>query len=255
MSADRSLYQYGYSEYFAAYQFDTQRQTLKGQKTLAVLGDYYGGLDALRELSLLDMACSAGLMTRLYAEHFREVFGIDIDSPAVAYAARENTMENLQYAVSDAMNTGFESESFDVVTCTHVYEHVPDAKQLLSEIYRVTKRGGVCYFAAQNRLSLIEPHYGLPLLSVVPKPVAHRYMRLFGKGDRYYENLLTLGSLKRLVSQFEVVDYTVAVVDDPVKYHATDLLSPGSRSHRWARRLVRSAYFLCPTYIWLLRKG
>lgn len=36
----------------------------------------------------------------------------------------------------------FPSETFDVVICNHVLEHVPDDRKALSELYRVLKKGG-----------------------------------------------------------------------------------------------------------------
>jgi 2-polyprenyl-3-methyl-5-hydroxy-6-metoxy-1,4-benzoquinol methylase len=254
MSEQDHVYQLGYAEQYAEYQFDAARQDQKAQKVLAVLQDHYGGPESLRDLSLLDMGCSAGLMTKPYSEKFGRVVGIDIDAPAVEYASHTYSSEGLQFLVRDAMETGLPSETFNVVTCTHIYEHVPDYHKLIAEIYRVLKPGGICYFAAHNRLCLVEPHYGLPLLSVLPKPLAHRYLRLFGKGNHYYENLLPLGRLRRLVSRFEIIDYTKQVIQDPVKFHATDLLAPGSLQQKAALAILAVAYFLCPTFIWLLRK-
>jgi len=30
--------------------------------------------------------------------------------------------------------------------CNHIYEHVPDADQMMGEIYRVLRQEGFCYF-------------------------------------------------------------------------------------------------------------
>ena len=89
------------------------------------------------------------------------------------------------------MNLPFGDESFDIVICSHVYEHVPDPERMFDQIHRVLKPGGVCYFSAGNRLMWNEPHYDLPLLSVLPRPLAHLYIRLAGKADRYHEKHLT----------------------------------------------------------------
>ncbi len=254
MSENKHVYQFGFSERFAEYQFDDERQNQKAMKTLAVLEDYCGGPGSLAELRLLDIGCSAGLMTRMYSRNFQFTLGIDIDRPAVEHAIEHFSSDTLQFAVADAIDTGLESESFDVVTCTHIYEHVPDSTQLMHEIYRILKKGGICYFAAHNRLCLIEPHYGLPLLSVLPKPMANLYSRTFGKGDIYYENLLTLPGLRKLTAAFECRDYTLEVIRDPVKYSATELVTPGSWAQKAALMLARTAYFICPTYIWILKK-
>ena len=134
-------YQLGYLEHFAEFQFDQARQVRKAEKILSVLEDFYGGPNSLSALTLLDLGCSAGLMTRVYSERFLRTVGIDIDVPAVKYAAANFSSEKLEFVVADAMDTGFSAGSFDVVTCTHVYEHVPDSNRLMKEIHRVLKKG------------------------------------------------------------------------------------------------------------------
>ncbi len=256
MGNDGYEYQYGFSEEHPDEMYDIEKRTRKGNKTLAVMLDYLSseGKDPA-ELSLLDIGCSTGFMTRLYGQSFGEVVGIDIDEGAVRYAQKNNSGVNIRYLVSDSMDTGFDDESFDVISCTHIYEHVPDSERLLSEIYRLLKTGGICYFAAGNRLVLIEGHYGLPLLSVVPKPLAHLYLKILRRGTYYYENHLTYRGLKRLVSSFEINDYTLKVIEDPERYHAQDMIRPGSVKQKIVLGLLKVAYFVSPTYIWVLKKG
>lgn len=253
-ATDDSAFQYGYAEYYAEYQFDALRQRQKAEKAVSVLADYFGGTERAADLNLLDIGCSAGLMTCWYASRFGRVMGVDIDEPAIDYAQRNFAGRNLAFHVADCTDTGFDDATFDVVTCTHIYEHVPDSRKMMREIHRVLKPGGVCFFTAQNRVCLVEPHFFLPFLSMLPKPLAHRYMRITGKGSYYYENLLTLVELRRLVSDFRIVDYTARVIADPEKYHADELIRPGSLQQRLALTVLKVAYFLCPTYVWVLVK-
>jgi 2-polyprenyl-3-methyl-5-hydroxy-6-metoxy-1,4-benzoquinol methylase len=162
-----------FSAVYANAVFDAAGRTQKARKALSIIQDCY---PHTAELDMLDIGCAAGFGTRAYAERFRHAIGIDIDEPAVAYAAKSYGRANLEYAVMDSQRIAFPDNSFDVIICTHVYEHVPDSTQLMSEIYRLLKVGGACYFTAGNRISLIEPHYRLPLLSVLPKSIAHLYL-------------------------------------------------------------------------------
>lgn len=256
MGAEEYKYQHGFSEAHPEEMYNVGKRSQKGNKALAVLLEHLEGEGRdPAGLKVLDIGCSTGFMTRLYGLNFGEVVGIDIDGGAVRYAKRHNSMENIRYFVSDSMNINFEDESFDVVSCTHIYEHVPDSKRLISEIYRVLKKGGICYFAAGNRLNLIEGHYRLPFLSVIPKPLAHLYLRILRRGDYYYENHLTYWGLKRLVFPFQIHDYTLKIIENPEKYYATDMVWPNSFKQKIALLILKAAYFISPTYIWVLKKG
>jgi 2-polyprenyl-3-methyl-5-hydroxy-6-metoxy-1,4-benzoquinol methylase len=254
-SVSEIRYQFGFSTIHADEMYDEEKRNIKAGKALSVLNDFLSteGKDPAT-LDLLDVGCSTGFMTKSYAQRFREVTGIDIDKDAVFFAGTHNRAANIRYVVSDCLHTGFDSESFDVISCTQIYEHVPDATQLMNEIGRLLRADGICYFAAGNRLNLIEGHYGLPLLSIMPKSLGHIYLRIVGKGTYYYEKHLTLMGLKRLVSNFKIFDYTKKIIEEPAYYSATDMLIPGSIKHRIALAAVRVAYFLCPTYIWILKK-
>lgn len=224
----------------------------KAKKTISILEDY---LEDIKPLSVLDIGCSKGLMTELYAEKFKKVIGIDIDKSAVEFAIQHISRTNVEFYVKDSMDTGFEDESFDVIICTHVYEHVPDSRKLMSEIHRLLKVGGVCYFAACNRLQLIECHYHLPLLSVVPKFLAHIYLRLLKKGDFYYEKQLTFWGLRKLVSEFTVIDYALKILRYPEKFYAAEMVTPGSLYQKSALTLLKTAFWISPSYVWLLQKN
>lgn len=232
--------------------YDRDERELKALKIVAVLRDYLGDLG---QLSVLDMSCSTGLMAARLAKHFGSVTGIDIDKAAIAHATREFSDARVKFHCVDALNTGFADRTFDVVICNQMYEHVPNRRKLMSEIHRVLRDGGVCYFGATNRLKIIETHYGtIPFLSWLPKPLAHVYLRLLGRGTHYYETLYSYWGLKRLARGFERVDYTVRVVRNPEQFHATDALRSGSLAQKIALTVSCTAYWLLPGYIWLLRK-
>lgn len=66
-------------------------------------------------------------------------------------------MKNLDYTTADLVSpiadvkmdlhkAPFADNSFDVVFCNHVLEHVEDDKQCMSELYRVMKPGGLGIF-------------------------------------------------------------------------------------------------------------
>lgn len=247
-------YQENYTENPVAKQnmYDEEGRTAKAKKIVAILNDHVGDLSGL---TVLDVSCSTGLMSRQFALSFANVTGIDIDGNAVSYAQRQNDFSNVAFYKMDALHMQFPDNTFDIVVCNQMYEHVPDAEQLLTEIRRVLAPGGTCYFGATNRLKIIETHYGrLPFLSYLPKPLANLYLRLLGRGNRYYENLYTYWTLKRLCSEFETTDYTKAVIRRPENFGLAGVVSPGGMKQKLALLLLKFAYWFSPGYIWLLKK-
>jgi len=75
-----------------------------------------------------------------------------------------------------------------------------------------------------------------------------------GKGKYYYEKHLSYWGLKSLVKKIEIIDYSSKVINDPDKFDAAYMLEPGSTRHKFAQYVVNKLYWLCPGYIWLLRK-
>ncbi len=247
-----NVYQTGFSTILPEVMYDFQSRERKAKTMLAILKDRLAG--SLSDLRVLDTGASTGIIANFLSDHFGLVAGIDIDTAAVSFSRQTFTRKNLCFQVGDSMNIPCPANAFDVVICTHVYEHVPDSGRLMEEIYRVLKPEGWCYFTAGNRLNVIEPHYGLPLLSCLPRPLAHLYMQLTGKGDYYYEKHYALGGLQRLVGAFRRIDYTKKIIADPAAFYADYMLPAGSAKAAIARLTARYAYWLLPTYIWMLQK-
>jgi ubiquinone/menaquinone biosynthesis C-methylase UbiE len=231
---------------------DARYKKPKVDKMLAILRDC-GALDN-NPRKAVDIGCSAGFFTMALAPHFKEVVGLDIDEQALALATQGCNAPNVRFARGDSMWLDLADDSVDLVLCNHVYEHVPDARQLFREIHRVLRPGGRCYLGAASRLTPIEPHYHLPFLSWLPKPLAHRYMRITGKGREYYENLTTFGGIRKLIADFEVQDYTLAVIADPDRFCARDMLPAGGWLARIPMQVWQACYRILPSYLFILRK-
>jgi len=230
---------------------DIKGRTQKFKKILSVLQDFHPGAQSL---NCLDIGCSSGIITSLLAEHFSMAIGFDIDQEAVQYAKGHFSSPRVQFLISDSMALPFQDNSMDVIVCNHIYEHVPQADQMMDEVYRVLKEEGFCYFSAGNKYMIMEGHYHLPFLSWLPKSFAHLYLNFAGKGEFYYEQHLSFRGLKQLVRKFRIHDYTLSVIRNPKHFFATDLLDPKSFLYKWIHILARYLYPWIPTYIWVLTK-
>lgn len=86
-------------------------------------------------------------------------------APEQEFLRRFRKMKNLQYisadlfspivdVKADILNLPFKNESFDVVFCNHVLEHIIDDAKAMSELYRVMKPGGWGIFQVPMKNSL-----------------------------------------------------------------------------------------------------
>ena len=199
-------------------------------------------------VTILDIGCSFGIILEQITPEGGLGIGVDMDFGI----GREGS--NLAFARADAEDLPFSDKSFDIVICNHVYEHTDNAGRLLAEIKRVMRDDGICYFAGPNKYEPVEPHYGLPFLSWLPRRLADRYMRIAGKGETYPEKPYSRVHLAKLLAEFEVTDYTGKIVADPASFEATDILPPGSLKLTVARAVLHMAPFFFPGFVYVLRK-
>lgn len=97
-----------------------------------------------RGAKLLDVGCGAGYaMKKAWDELGCDCHGIDPD-PGEHGVGRYNTtsVSELKITKGESEALPFEDNSFDVVYCSHVLEHVHDEIQSLREMKRVLKPGG-----------------------------------------------------------------------------------------------------------------
>ena len=246
-------YQYNHSELIQNKEvmYDHEERIQKARKTISVLKDC---CKDTTKMSLLDIGSSTGIMTNEYAKYFKEVIGIDLDFKAVEFSKISFSRKNLKFINSPIEEAKFNNQLFDVITCSHIYEHVPSDKVLMETIFRLLKPEGICYFAAGNRFKIIEPHYKLPFLSFFPKKLSNKYLKLFTDHDEYYENLKSYRNLKKMVSNFEIHDYTLEIINNPTKYYADEMIKQKSLKYYFIKFISNNFYFLIPTYIWILKK-
>ena len=233
---------------------DRAGRVRRAARIASVLEDF-GGV-CLAQSRLLDVGASHGLITLALAPLVGYAVGVDVDREGVAAAARDpEASAACAFAIASGMQLPFADGSFDVVVCNHVYEHVPDAPQLMSEVARVLRSGGVCYFAGGHRLQVIEPHHRLPFLSWLPRPVAGAWLRVLGRGPRYEETFVLPWRLSGLFAGFSS---TRNVTPDVLKACARHGLGP-----QWLESVFKILLpswiaapiaAMLPTQLWLLRK-
>jgi 2-polyprenyl-3-methyl-5-hydroxy-6-metoxy-1,4-benzoquinol methylase len=106
---------------------------------------------------LLDIGCGNGTYLALMKRLGWEVAGIEID-PEAAKIASSNF--GIYVHVGDIATAPFDSESFDVITMSHVIEHVPDPVRFLGEAIQLLKPSGKVIIVTPNLQSLGARFFG-----------------------------------------------------------------------------------------------
>ena len=107
----------------------------------------------VRSGAVLDVGCGGGILSEEFAKDGFRVTGVD-PSPKSINAAREHAAENsldIEYLVGCGETLPFADDSFDIVACCDVLEHVDDPKLVIHEVSRVLINGGVFLFDTVNR--------------------------------------------------------------------------------------------------------
>ncbi|MDK1032052.1 MAG: class I SAM-dependent methyltransferase [Planctomycetia bacterium] len=109
---------------------------------------------------LLDIGCAYGFLLERFEDDF-ETHGIDISNHAIKVAKERLKKSNL--LVHDiAQQLPFADGFFDVVTAADVLEHVRNPKQVLKNVTRVLRPGGMLYVASPNNNLVRQLLYKIP---------------------------------------------------------------------------------------------
>ncbi len=106
------------------------------------------------ERRVIDVGCGGGILSESLALRGAEVTGIDMgEAPlAVAELHKLESGANVTYRRSTAEQAAEEEpESYDVVCCLEMLEHVPDPASVIAACARLAKPGASLYFSTINR--------------------------------------------------------------------------------------------------------
>jgi 2-polyprenyl-6-hydroxyphenyl methylase/3-demethylubiquinone-9 3-methyltransferase len=131
----------------------------------------------------LDVGCGGGLLSEALSRRGAKVTGIDL-APGMIEVARLHAAEeglDIDYRVAAAEELAAGgAQSFDVVTCMEMLEHVPQPAHMLATLAAVVRPGGSIFVSTLNRnlksflMAIVGAEYVLKLL---PRGT-HEYDRL-----------------------------------------------------------------------------
>lgn len=135
--------------------------------------NYIDKLVGLQDKRVLDVGCGGGILSESIGQKGAEVTGIDLGEKALKVAQLHQLESGVQvhYRLVSAEDLAVEMpESFDVVTCMEMLEHVPDPAAIVRACATLVKPGGAVFFSTINRnpkaylLAVIGAEYVLNLL-------------------------------------------------------------------------------------------
>ena len=88
---------------------------------------------------LLDIGCGSGFMISQLKNTYKKAIGIDISSESIDFAKK---FSKKNFLIGDAQDLKFQNDKFDCVISIDSFEHFPNDKQVIKEVYRVLKKNG-----------------------------------------------------------------------------------------------------------------
>ncbi len=97
----------------------------------------------LRSNSTLEIGCGTGKNTALLAQISRQVSAMDFSTGMIAKAQEKFSFDNVSFTVADiSQSWQFADQSFDLIVCNLVLEHIADLSFVFAEASRVLREGG-----------------------------------------------------------------------------------------------------------------
>ena len=130
---------------------------------------FIGGEDPA---TLMDIGCGDGSFLREMADRGWQVSGVDFDAEAVALSRARHHLEVRVGTVESLVANGLK---YDVVTASHVIEHVPDPIEFLRKCGQLLRPGGRIILRTPNCESFGHRVYGRAWRGLEPP----RHLQLF----------------------------------------------------------------------------
>jgi 2-polyprenyl-6-hydroxyphenyl methylase/3-demethylubiquinone-9 3-methyltransferase len=155
----------------------------------------------------LDVGCGGGLLSEALSRKGAKVTGIDL-APGMVEVARLHAAEeglDIDYRVVAAESLGADpAQSFDVITCMEMLEHVPHPQRMLATLSSLVRPGGSVFVSTLNR------NLKSFLLAILG---AEYVLKLLPRGTHEYDRLIRPSELARWARGTGLVPRAIAGID------------------------------------------
>ena len=108
----------------------------------------------IEEKRIVDVGCGGGILSEGLAKHGADVTGIDLSEELIDVADLHGLESGIRVQYQKISAEAFadqQAESFDLVTCMEMLEHVPDPASIVAACAKMVKPGGYVFFSTLNR--------------------------------------------------------------------------------------------------------
>ncbi|MBL4583990.1 MAG: bifunctional 2-polyprenyl-6-hydroxyphenol methylase/3-demethylubiquinol 3-O-methyltransferase UbiG [Pseudomonadales bacterium] len=148
--------------------------------------------------TVLDVGCGGGILSEGLAARGATVTGIDVGEAPLS-VAKLHTKESgfdIDYRLTTIEELAEqEPETYDIVACMEMLEHVPDPSSVIRACAKALKPGGTIYFSTISRNAKAY------LFAIV---AAERILKLLPKGTHDYNKLIKPSELARWARQADL---------------------------------------------------
>lgn len=158
------------------------------------LRDFNYLLSKTNPKKIIELGAGEGYLSRLVAQKFPSSQFLSTDINKTEYKARKNNLKqlkNVSLKIIDAKKIDYPNNTFDLVICSEVLEHIPNPTKALKEIHRISSK--------------------YALLSVPNEPIFHLLNLLRGK------YLKTLGNYPEHVNHWSKNSFIKFVIKSRFK--------------------------------------
>jgi predicted SAM-dependent methyltransferase len=144
-------------------------------------------------------------------------------APEQCFLKRFRTLKNLEYTTTDLLSPiadvkadicdlPFEDNTYDVILCNHVLEHITEDTKAMQELFRVMKPGGYGIFQIPQDLSRAETFEDNTITDKAERGKIfgqYDHVRVYGRD--YFDKLRSVGF------KVEAVNYTAQLSDAQIE--------------------------------------
>jgi len=116
--------------------------------------------------------------------------------------------------VGDGVILPFSSECFDFVSSWWVFEHIITPGEVIREMVRVTRPGGVIMIRAQDARTSWEGHCKIPWIPYLPSRLTRVWIEEFGKSPALYEGVYDI-TQPQVIAILESLGCRIVVKSEP----------------------------------------